>query len=163
MYLQNVTNKSLLFNFHIINLQINYSIHLEIRSLNSKMSYLLIYQFDSPPELSNVMKNIDGWDLLCETNEEGIYTHFMDNNQTANHQSMFLGIRELSENEKERFCGNKSSIPPMIDGKMEFSSNYEIRSYLSACFYLDKDNQWKSDGLLVSIFFVIDFDLYLFD
>jgi hypothetical protein len=34
----------------------------------------------------------------------------------------------------------------------QFSSNYKLRFYQSACFYLDSNNNWQSDGLLVIMF-----------
>ena len=35
-----------------------------------------------------------------------------------------------------------------------FTSDYEIRTYTSGCYYLDSNNHWQSDGLIVSL---IDF------
>ncbi len=49
----------------------------------------------------------------------------------------------------ERFCPNKTFSPPIIDEPQNFSSNYETRIYLSACYYLNSNYQWQSDGLLV--------------
>jgi hypothetical protein len=64
-------------------------------------------------------------------------------------QSIVFGIRELTFIEMERFCPNKTFSPPIIDEPQNFSSNYEIRTYLSACYYLDSNYQWQSEGLLV--------------
>ena len=151
MFRQNVTNKTSFFNFHLIHLQMNFSIHLEIRPSNDNVSYLMIYQFDAPPQLSNLMENIDGWDVLCHTDEYGMFSYFLDNNQTLNHHSIYVGIRELREKDKQRLCVvNQSLDSPMIDQMITFSSNYDIRIYSSACFYLNQNNIWQSDGLLVS-------------
>jgi hypothetical protein len=130
-----------------------------MRSLKKNLSYLLIHKFDAPPQLSNSANNTDGWSLFCSSNtNEDIYTYFIDNHQTFNHQSVIVGIRELSVIEMERFCLEKTFNPPIIDEPQVFSSNYEIRTYLSACYYLDSNYQWQSDGLLVRF---LDSILYL--
>jgi hypothetical protein len=146
---QNVTNENLLFNYHLFDLQINFSIHLELQSLKKNISYLLIYKFDSKLPSTNFIENIDGWDLLCASNENEIQTFFLDNNQTANHQSIVFGIRELNLEETDKFCENKPLIPPMSNEKRNFSSDYQLRAYVSACYYLDRSNYWQSHGLLV--------------
>lgn len=38
---------------------------------------------------------------------------------------------------------------PIINEVYNFTSDYEIRIYRSACYYLDESNQWKTDGLRV--------------
>ena len=52
------------------------------------------------------------------------------------------------------FCSNNSSnnTYPITDEKFHFTSNYELRIYTSGCYYLDSNNNWKSDGLVVSVF-----------
>ncbi len=41
----------------------------------------------------------------------------------------------------------------LIENKpFHFSENYQIRIYLSGCFYLDEYHNWQSDGLLVRFF-----------
>ncbi len=65
-----------------------------------------------------------------------------------------------------KFCSNESfqSNSFIFDEPCHFSSNYEIRIYQSGCFYLDSNNQWQSDGLLVSVlFFLLTFKLILFN
>lgn len=49
------------------------------------------------------------------------------------------------------YCFNESFYPnsSIINQPRKFSSNYQIRLYQSACFYLDLDNNWQSDGLVV--------------
>jgi hypothetical protein len=34
---------------------------------------------------------------------------------------------------------------------LNFTSNYELRIYTSGCYYLDTNNNWQSDGLVVSL------------
>ncbi|CAF4190046.1 unnamed protein product, partial [Rotaria socialis] len=41
------------------------------------------------------------------------------------------------------------STPPITDQPFNFSSDYELRTFTSACYYLDSNNNWQSDGLLV--------------
>ncbi|CAF4162103.1 unnamed protein product, partial [Adineta steineri] len=50
------------------------------------------------------------------------------------------------------YCLNNSSINtslPITDESFTFTSNYELRIYTSGCYYLDANNNWKLDGLIV--------------
>jgi hypothetical protein len=38
---------------------------------------------------------------------------------------------------------------PISDQSSNFTSNYELRVYTSGCYYLDSNNNYQSDGLLV--------------
>lgn len=55
-----------------------------------------------------------------------------------------------------KYCSNNNAIHshPITDERFNFTSNYALRTYTSGCYYLDKNNQWKSDGLLVSFTFL---------
>ena len=52
---------------------------------------------------------------------------------------MIFGLRELPS------CSNTS----ISDERAQFSSNYELRLFTSACYYLNDQNEWQSDGLTV--------------
>ncbi|CAF1124779.1 unnamed protein product [Adineta steineri] len=161
MYLQNVTsinstNNNLLFNYHYINItsSLPISVHFEIHSLNTNLSYLFIYKFDQTPLLNSSINLIDGWTMFCPFNltNDDIYRYFIDNQQTPGHQSLIFGIRELNSTEMNNYCLNNSSINtslPITDEPFNFTSNYELRIYTSGCYYLDENNDWKSDGLIV--------------
>lgn len=152
MIYQNVTsilhNQS--FNFHYLNIKsiLPISIHFEIDPQDKNLSYLLIYKFDQIPK-----EEFDGWTFLCPFNltNDNIYRYFIDNQHTIDHQSIVFGLRELNSTEMNNFCSNisiKTSLPIITD-RFEFTSNYKLRLYTSGCYYLDDENQWKSDGLLV--------------
>ncbi|CAF4345011.1 unnamed protein product, partial [Rotaria magnacalcarata] len=48
------------------------------------------------------------------------------------------------------FCLNSTQTsPPIANQRLNFTSDYEHRVYTSACYYLDANNNWQSDGLLV--------------
>ena len=50
------------------------------------------------------------------------------------------------------FCSNSQmKSPPITNERFNFTSNYELRIYTSGCYYLDSNNNWQSDGLLVSL------------
>ncbi len=86
---------------------------------------------------------------------ESIYTYFIDNQQTSGHQSVIFGLRELNSTEMIDYCTHSQlTSPPITNERFNFTSNYELRSYTSGCYYLDENNQWKSDGLVVSSLFV---------
>jgi hypothetical protein len=159
MTLQNVTSlnstpHNLLFNLHYINIiqsnNLTISIHIEMESFNPNLGYLLIYKFDNSPILNSSINQIDGWTLFCPSSNI-IHTYFIDNQQTIGHQSLIFGLRELNSSEINYFCSNQSMImdPPISDKPFNFTSNYQLRIYTSGCYYLDSNNDWQSDGLLV--------------
>lgn len=146
---QNVTDQSMIFNYHQYQLQMNYSIHFEFQSLNANLSYLLVYQFDRVSSKSH----INGWTTFCSTKNkttiDDIFQFYLDNNQTFNRRTITFGIRELTSKETEEYCQNQIFNLPVINTKIIFTSNYKLRSYLASCFYLHSNNKWQSDGLLV--------------
>jgi hypothetical protein len=80
---------------------------------------------------------------------DGLFIYFIDNNKTSQHQSTIFGIRELNLTEFETYCMNISNEILLTDQSFHFSSNYELRIFTSGCYYLDSNNNWQSDGLLV--------------
>ncbi|UJR16871.1 hypothetical protein I4U23_003769 [Adineta vaga] len=159
MSLQNVTAMNSmphdqLFQLHYRNLTSlkSISIHFEIVPLNTNISYLFIYKFDGIPQLNSSINQIDGWKLFCSFDliNETIYNYFLDNQKTSGHQSIVFGLRELNLTEIDHFCSNVSIMnPPIRNERFYFTSNYQLRTYTSGCYYLDKNNQWTSDGLIV--------------
>ena len=154
MSLQNVTsmNNLTLFNYHFVSLisKQSHSIHFEFQSLNETLSYLFVYRFDFLPIYNRSHQLIDGSFLFCSTaTNSSIYKFYLDNEQTLGHRSIFLGVGELNDSEVKRFCSSNRTYF-RDDEQRNFSSNYFLRLYQSGCFYLDDQNQWKSDGLRVS-------------
>jgi len=79
-----------------------------------------------------------------------MYTYLIDNRRTAGHKSIVFGLRELNSTEIEEFCqGMSIQKLPIFDEARNFSSNYTLLVYTSGCYYLDKHNNWQSDGLWV--------------
>ena len=157
LIVQNVTASSLIahaqtFNLHFTNLSTmtsSFSIHLQLHPLSTiNLSYLLIYKFDQSPRLNSSISDIDGWSLFCSSS---LYTHFLNNQETAGHQSIIYGVRQLNTTEADYWCNNQSvrADPPRSDQPFRFTNNYELRLYTSGCFYLDADQRWRSNGLLV--------------
>jgi hypothetical protein len=153
MNLQNVTSTyNVLFYFHYINItsSLPISIHIEMNPLNTSLAYLFIYKFDQIPQLNSSINIIDGWTIFCPSilTNENIYKYFLNNEQTLNHKSLIFGLRELNS---EEYCSNNSSIInlPILDQNINFTSNYELRIYTSGCYYLDSNNNYQSNGLLV--------------
>ena len=150
MILQNVSSKfnNEQFNYHYVNITSSFSIsvHIEINPLDENISYLLVYQFDRLPKWNDYRQ----WTLLSPLNltKDGIYKYFIDNEQTKDHQSVLFGIRQLNSNEIHSFQ-TKSSSTNLPNTKFNFSCDYDLRIYTSGCYYLDTDQNWKSDGLLV--------------
>lgn len=172
MFLQNVIEKietNLHFNYHLVefpstNPNLTFALHLELHPIDAKnISYLIIYQFDSPPRdhdhaslfcpqgQLNLLSSSFDHSFTADRNTEGNYVHFLNNEETANHRSIIYGIRQLNEIERKKFCANKTLERAVFTEPFHFTSNYELRIYQSACFYLDETNQWQSDGLIVRL------------
>ena len=159
MILQNTSNSALnqqIFNLHYINItsDVDISVHWEIQPLNSSIAYLFIYRFDQAPRLTSSISLIDGWTLFCRPNNnmsnETIYRYFIDNQKTPSHQTVVFGLRELNSTEMINYCSLSSMAnPPITDQRFNFTANYQLRIYTSGCYYLDQNNRWKSNGLLV--------------
>ena len=110
------------------------------------LSYLLIYKFDEIPRLNRSMNEIDGWKLFCSSIQKN-FSLFLDNQQTIDHQTLIFGLRELTLSESNEFCSNETLLIPI--NPVHFTSDYQMRIYTSGCYSLDKENQWKSEGLIV--------------
>jgi hypothetical protein len=172
----NFTFHNQLFNLYYTNITsyLAISVHFEIHPLDMNIGYLFIYKFDHSPQLNSSIYQIDGWTLFCprsklcflsmnsfilmsiDLTDDGIYTYFIDNQQTVGHQSIIFGLRELNSSEIINVCMNSSfTTPPITDQQYNFTSNYELRIYTSGCYYLDTNNTWQSDGLVVSSFTLI--------
>ena len=110
---------------------------------------LAIYRFDSAPQLNSSINLIDGWTSFCPSSlsNEGLYTHFIDNVHSLGHGSVIYGLREMNAKEITYACSNNHL--PISDERWNFSANYELRAYTSGCYYLDANNQWQADGLVV--------------
>ncbi|CAF3720614.1 unnamed protein product [Rotaria sp. Silwood1] len=161
MFLQNVTLINSTESFYlniihinetIINKNLTISLHFEIRPFDINIGYIFIYKFDGIPYMNSSKIDIDKWLLFCPSNltKEGIYKYFIDNRQISNHKLIIFGLREFNSTEIENFCIKKSINSLLIfDEPFNFTSNYELRTYTSGCYYLDKNNNWQSDGLWV--------------
>lgn len=81
---------------------------------------------------------------------EDLYTYYLDNEKTTDHRSVIFGLRELTTNEVNIVCSNDTiQSPPMVNERTSFTSNYSLRMYTSGCYYLDENQRWQSDGLIV--------------
>ena len=128
------------------------SVHIEFHPVNQSLSYLLIYKFDQIPQLNFSTSQIDDWTIICPSSlaNEGIYTHFLDNILAQNQQSLVFCLRELNSSESLTYCSNSPQIdPPIQNLRYNFTWNYELRIYTSGCYYFNKNNEWKDEGLRV--------------
>jgi hypothetical protein len=83
------------------------------------------------------------------------YEYFINNQRISYHQSIIIGLRELNSIEMNYFCSNITILDifsVISNQSFNFSANYEVRMYTSGCYYLDSNNNWQSDGLIVSIY-----------
>ncbi len=77
-----------------------------------------------------------------------------------------FGIRELNPTEFSTYCSNNNTISsaPITDATVNFTSNYYIRAYTSACYYLDQNSYWQTNQLVVKLFYfnqiVLPFNLF---
>jgi hypothetical protein len=157
------------FNLHFVDLtrsaNLTVALQLQMRPVNlagtPSPAYWLIYRFNTAPQLNSSVPLIDGWTLWCPTHantsqtHDLIYTYQIGNEQVAHHRSVIFGVREASNLEQDRYCTNHTTLndlPSLFDGTMNFSLDYELRTFTSGCYYLDEHNGWRSDGLQVSLF-----------
>ena len=113
------TNKS----FHYFNFtnDLPIAIHFEI---NANFSYLFLYKFDAFPIYTSSIRRVDGWTFVVNRTN---FTYMIDNQRTLGHRFLIFGLQEYNSH----------------------FFNYEYRIYVSGCYYLNKENEWISDGLLV--------------
>jgi hypothetical protein len=89
-------------------------------------------------------------DRIYTTSDDYIYSYMLDNIRTRNHQYAMFGIRELTDNESEIYCKNRTNrLEPITDQVATFTANYQIRTYTSGCYFLDKNFYWQSYGVVV--------------
>ena len=151
----NSTTHRMIFYLHYLNITtpLPISLHLEIHPLNTSLAYLFIYKFDGIPQLNSSSEFIDGWKLLCPSHliNDTVYLYFLDNQQTFNHRSFVFGLRELNDDEFIQYCSRHSARNqlPITDQPFDFTSDYELRVFTSGCYYLDSQNNYRFDGLIV--------------
>ena len=154
------------------NENLSVSIHFHIAPVNrTDLGYLFLYHFDQDRQMIS-LDQAKNWTLFCpsskvtfhhqedvslsivDLNDEKFYVYFINNEETFSHQSLVFGFRQLTTEEREESCRtNDSVIPAMKNKQATFTSNYRLRIFTSACFYLDEKNQWRSDGLVVRLLF----------
>ena len=154
MVLQNVTladpapHRQLL-NLHFSNITsaLPVSVHFEMRPHDTSLGYLFVYRFGTAPQLNSSVQFLDGWTVFCPADA---HSFFIDNEQTLAHESVIFGLRQLNAEEIHDLCSPSSTRRlPVTDQRVNFSANYDLRVYTSGCYYLDDNNQWQADGLLV--------------
>jgi len=75
-----------------------------------------------------------------DLSSDDLYTFYLDNGQTSHHHSLIFNLQELDSSD----CSKNFLF------KQYFTSDFYLRIYTSGCYYLDKYNDWQSDGLKVS-------------
>ena len=103
--------------------------------------------------MSSERKSSSMFELPLDLSADSVYKYYIDNQLTVGHQSVVFGVRELNSTELNQYCSNGSKNElPIPNGPFSFSSNYELRNYISGCYYLDSNQRWQSDGVLVWIY-----------
>ncbi len=78
---------------------------------------------------------------MIDLTSDNLYTFYLNNEQTTNHHSLIFNLKELDATD----CLTNSVL------KHSFTSDFYLRIYTSGCYYLDENNDWQSDGLVVSL------------
>jgi len=100
--------------------------------------------------------------IIYSTDEEAL-KYFINNEKSVGHESIILGIRGLNITESEMYCINNPSNVLITDRSFNFSYDYELRIYTSRYYYIDSNNNWQSNGLLVCyITYAIKSNLFFF-
>jgi hypothetical protein len=102
MAMQNVTSMNAsphrrLFNLHFSNITsaLPISVHFEMQPLDVILGYLLIYRFDSGPQLNSSVHLIDGWTLLCPSSE---FSHRLTSTNPPRYRCSHLLHRQSTDN-----------------------------------------------------------------
>ncbi|CAF3412739.1 unnamed protein product, partial [Rotaria socialis] len=151
---QNVTNLSnnktyFHFNYFKITHHVNLStsLHIEILPKNKSIAYFAVIILNSIPDFQT--NQIDEWKLFCpQDNGASSFTMFLNNTRVTNHDMAVLGIREV---DTSIYCHNKSRTLPWLHDQIgfHFTQDYSLRVFVSGCYYLDENHEWRSDGLIV--------------
>ncbi|CAM2704890.1 unnamed protein product [Rotaria socialis] len=157
-------NNNRLFSLYYVNVTssiagLTLSATFELQPDNLSTGYFVILSFDAIPILNSTLNTIYGYKLFCPkdqilTDSDGyLYSYFLDNIQTLNHEYAMFGIRELNASEYHSYCINyvnmSNSAILVKDEIVNFTSNYRLRSYTSACYYLDASLYWDTQNMLV--------------
>lgn len=141
------------------------SFHLEIFPFNASLAYFFVYKFKA-------LSPFDGWTIFCPSSrdfiqeknqflirmnldltKENLYQYFLNNEEVSSHQSIIFGLRQMNDKEFEEYCLHGNVNPAFtFNQSWNFTSDYQIRSYTSGCYYLDSNSNWQSDGLTVNSF-----------
>ncbi len=73
---------------------------------------------------------------------ENLYTFYLNNEEISNHYSLIFTLKEL----------NSTNCVENFDLRDYFISDFYLRIYTSGCYYLDQNNYWQSNGLIVSFY-----------
>ena len=101
----------------------------------------------SPSPLSRGYE--DRFILCLDLSGAGLFGLFLDNHRTRGHEFVVFGVREVNGSEWCVGAGAPPSRAPVFDDAVKYTANYEVRTYLSGCYYLDENNEWQSEGLTV--------------
>ncbi|KAI3389555.1 hypothetical protein SNEBB_005250 [Seison nebaliae] len=145
------------FKYHKMNLLMaNASIHIDIRPLavDDENSYLIILKRNDKAILNSTYQQIDDWKIVDKrcvvantSNNYYSYSYLNTNNTFGN---ISIGIRELTEEEQKKIEEDSTGklINLINDDPVNFTSDYLIRFYSSACYYY-KNGKYYADGLRV--------------
>lgn len=114
------------------------------------MDILLCIQSVFP--LSHYLDHVKSIDVLFDVidkSSDGIHRLQINPFIRSKYDSMAYGIRELNTTETMDFCVNGKKFTSVSEMHV-LTSNYSLRLYVSGCFYLSNDGEWRSDGLRVS-------------
>lgn len=92
-------------------------------------------------------------DRILTDSDGYLHSYFLDNTQTANHEYVMFGLRELDPTEFTNYCSSNMRSPaPITDATVNFTSDFYMRAYTSGCYYLNEQSYWQTNDLVVSCF-----------
>ena len=136
----------------------NQSIHIQIKPLSQAKSYLTLLKFEDNP--TNF--NFDFINIFCpiDLKFEANYSYYLIflNMSTVNSFKGYVGFSIVEIETSNLNCLNKSanSIEKIFDfiknktsiNQTTFTDNFELRTYLSACYYMNQSSSsWSSYGM----------------
>ena len=82
---------------------------------------------------------------------QGLHVHFIDHLRTNEHHTLVFGLREMNAADRAAHCNDTAPVlrSSAIVFPSNFTSDYELQIFTTACHFLDSHHNWKSDGVRV--------------
>ena len=134
----------------------NVSLHIQLKPINTSLSYLILVKFGDNPILDEGVAYYDALNLYCpndllQEGNDSFYLSFF-NLSSVNGFKGYVGISIKEINSEGLYCANKSlnSIDTITNKikALNNTSNFWLRIFAAGCYYTNPITfEWLSDGM----------------